>query len=252
MVNPFGVFATLTYAEEYLPLTPSGLSTVDPEHLTKYLMRVRNEMRKHDVRVRYDAVGEYGSQTGRPHYHALLFGFPWRLRDILSEKWDYGHVHVKRMVPANLFYVGSHGTKPEFRKDSLKLKDRHPEFRRYSTKPPIGFPGLQLLADKYRGPSRANAQMMAKGDIETAFNFTCGEVSDWRGKRSKVLTLPLDYPMAQRLRELVGLPTEAYARPPTHQNGLPLPGFGGKTHTEEELERMAAKIVRNINRKSQI
>jgi len=73
-------FITLTYATEYLPANRS----LRKSDLQKFWKRLRIELlRRHNVQsVRYFACGEYGEERGRPHYHALLFGwsFPDRVR----------------------------------------------------------------------------------------------------------------------------------------------------------------------------
>lgn len=64
------VFITLTYNEEHLPANFS----LDKREIQNFLKRVKkhfNSTRSNPVRQIY--AGEYGSQTLRPHYHAVLF-----------------------------------------------------------------------------------------------------------------------------------------------------------------------------------
>lgn len=44
-----------------------------PDHLTKFIKRFRRKIEPH--KIRYFAVGEYGSERFRPHYHIALFGY---------------------------------------------------------------------------------------------------------------------------------------------------------------------------------
>lgn len=83
-------FLTLTYNDEWRPED----NRLDPRGLQLFLKRLRKRLhtvlaqqthakRKSDPRshilsdsrspLRYFACGEYGEETGRPHYHALLF-----------------------------------------------------------------------------------------------------------------------------------------------------------------------------------
>lgn len=62
------VFVTLTYADEFLPLTLS----LDKRILQLYFKRLRKALEPR--RIRYFASGEYGEANGRPHYHAIVFG----------------------------------------------------------------------------------------------------------------------------------------------------------------------------------
>lgn len=66
-------FVTLTYKDEYLPLTEAGLPTLDRPTFTLWLKRVRKEIAP--LRIRFYGVGEY-SPAGRPHYHVIFFGLP--------------------------------------------------------------------------------------------------------------------------------------------------------------------------------
>lgn len=59
-------FITLTYDQAHLP-PDGGLRYAD---LVKFWKRMRKQLGG----LRYFAVGEYGDQTLRPHYHACLFG----------------------------------------------------------------------------------------------------------------------------------------------------------------------------------
>lgn len=60
-------FVTLTYDDEHLPPDLS----LDHSHIQLFLKRLR---RSSSNPIRYFVCGEYGEQTLRPHYHAILFG----------------------------------------------------------------------------------------------------------------------------------------------------------------------------------
>lgn len=64
---------TLTYESGYLPPNRS----LDKSDLQKFWKRFRQELRrKYGINsIRYFACGEYGEERGRPHYHAVVFGF---------------------------------------------------------------------------------------------------------------------------------------------------------------------------------
>ena len=95
-------FITLTYAPDHLPEDGS----LKLEHFQKFMKRFRDyKSRKVDSKkVKFYHCGEYGELNGRPHYHALIFGyqFPdlvhWKTRngipyfnsDILSKLWPFG------------------------------------------------------------------------------------------------------------------------------------------------------------------
>ena len=60
-------FITLTYDDEHLP--PDG--GIHKAHWQRFAKRLRKRVGE----FRYYHCGEYGEKTGRPHYHALLFGY---------------------------------------------------------------------------------------------------------------------------------------------------------------------------------
>ena len=60
-------FITLTYKDDQLPENNS----LDYTHWQKFIRSLKK--RNNGKTIRYFAVGEYGDQRGRPHFHALLF-----------------------------------------------------------------------------------------------------------------------------------------------------------------------------------
>ena len=67
------LFLTFTYSDKYLPA--EGLRKEDLQMFFKRL-RSRLDYYKIPHNIRYFAVGEYGSKTGRAHYHAIIWNFP--------------------------------------------------------------------------------------------------------------------------------------------------------------------------------
>lgn len=55
----------------------------------------------------YYAVGEYGSETQRPHFHSILFNLLKKEKDsqFLEGVWKNGHVHVGDVTGASMAYV---------------------------------------------------------------------------------------------------------------------------------------------------
>lgn len=110
-------FLTLTYRDEELP--PHG--QLHYPHLQKFWKRLRKEVGP----LRYFAVGEYGDETNRPHYHACLFGHAFAngrtiLRQkpnllwthpLLEEIWGHGTVSVGALTFETAQYTASYVTK---------------------------------------------------------------------------------------------------------------------------------------------
>lgn len=90
-------FVTFTYNDASLPSSVQGLPTLQPEHFTRFMKRLRkwnttrsggegptapsprplpqppSAARSTIEGIRYYQCGEYGETTSRPHHHAILF-----------------------------------------------------------------------------------------------------------------------------------------------------------------------------------
>lgn len=73
-------FVTFTYSPEHLPADLS----LNKRHFQLFMKRLR----KRCGAVRFFHCGEYGESTGRPHYHAILFGFDFPDKVLYSERGD--------------------------------------------------------------------------------------------------------------------------------------------------------------------
>lgn len=119
---PDSAFVTLTYAEDKVPLTPEGKQTLDKEHFQLFMKRLRKAC--HPFKLRFYCVGEYGTRTLRPHYHAILFNVPGAVLRALDKLWNYGHIHVGKVQMGSIHYVTKYhvnrcaapeGSAPSFR-----------------------------------------------------------------------------------------------------------------------------------------
>ena len=163
-MHPQNHFITLTYSDENLPRNNS----LDPGQLKNFIKKVRK-----DRKFRYFACGEYGDKTGRPHYHAILFGL--ELDDLeyyktenenqlftskyLDSKWKHGHVIVGNVTFESCAYVARYILKKQngenFAKRYVDLQTgellQEPEFVRMSNRPGIGFDFYRkYMADIYQ------------------------------------------------------------------------------------------------------
>lgn len=142
-------FVTLTQDDDHL----DG-GSLNKKHCQDFLKRLRSRYDKR--RIRFYLSGEYGTDTIRPHYHALLFGFDlpdkkyWSFRDgnkvwtsdILEETWGRGLAEIGSVTFESAAYCARYmvqkfkGPKEVVEKyyDGLQ-----PEFALMSRKPGIGF-----------------------------------------------------------------------------------------------------------------
>lgn len=98
-------FSTLTYRDEDMP------PTLNKEHLQYFLKRLRKRADRKPIqtKIKFFASGEYGEQTHRPHYHAILYGLNAdRDRDAIEEEWRMGHVRTEYVTPQRIAYVAGY------------------------------------------------------------------------------------------------------------------------------------------------
>lgn len=149
-------FVTLTYSDDELKncigAAPHLLPSLMPKHLQDWLKRYRKVM--YPQKIRFYAVGEYGDETGRPHYHLALFGANpcifGRSRyskvrsdccvvcDTIRDTWGRGHIFVGELEAASAGYIAGYVIKKMTSPDDRRLLGRHPEFARMSRRPGIG------------------------------------------------------------------------------------------------------------------
>lgn len=157
-------FITLTYDDIHLPRP----ATLVHSHFQKFIKRVRRGI---SVPISYFMCGEYGSLNGRPHYHAVVFGYDfgervWRPNagnfprigrtqkgcyssTELSRYWTQGVNSVGPVNAQSAKYVAQYCLK----KVTGVLADEHykrvdpetgevywllPEYARMSTRPAVG------------------------------------------------------------------------------------------------------------------
>ncbi|UIB81351.1 replication initiator protein [Flyfo microvirus Tbat1_59] len=121
-------FITLTYDDNNLPYSNNGnmsLYYVDTQRFLKRL-RKRNDSKTAN-KIKYYLVGEYGSQTYRPHYHCIIFNVVDP--DDIRAAWTHGHVDIGRVEDASIYYTLKYVTKNLHKTihDTDDLDDRLPE-----------------------------------------------------------------------------------------------------------------------------
>lgn len=203
-------FCTLTYEDSKLPVltTSTGLElpTLVPKHLQDWLKRLRAAIQP--SRIRYYAVGEYGDETFRPHYHVALFGYPTCLYertrsvrntsrpdaancchhcDVVHQTWGHGDVLLGTLEVGSAQYLAGYITKKMTRRDDPRLLERDPEFARMSLRPGIGQPFMHEVAKTFTDLNLDKTQ----ADVPSAL-------------RHGARTMPLGRYLRRQLRQLTG------------------------------------------------
>lgn len=157
-------FVTFTYDDEHLPKN----EVIDPEtgeifnnatlrkrDIQLFMKRLRKNY-KYDNHIKYFFAGEYGSQTYRPHYHAILFGlklddlklykqsedgYNYYNSEFLDKCWqNQGHVVVGKVNWDTCAYTARYIMKKQYGQ-AAEIYERYniqPEFTLMSRKPAIG------------------------------------------------------------------------------------------------------------------
>lgn len=192
-------FLTLTYDDEHKPYKAETFSkesgeiftdpgywngTLDPTDIQLFMKRLRiTWLRRYGAEdIRFMLCGEYGGQTKRPHYHAIMFNFPIRTESLkfykyngqhealytceeIEEIWGKGYVIIGEVTWSSCAYVARYVTKKiglPANQEWYAMQGQEPEFLRVSRKPGIGrayyemnkeqlYKFDQLLMKKYNG-----------------------------------------------------------------------------------------------------
>lgn len=149
-------FVTLTYRDDELP--PGGSLVYRDFQL--FVKRARKRLGK----FRFYMCGEYGERSGRPHFHAILFGlgfsdrYHWRTSPggheifrspVLESLWTAGNSEIGSVTFESAQYVAGYVHKKVFGSAAAdhyrrvdvstgEIVDLVPEFARMSLKPGIG------------------------------------------------------------------------------------------------------------------
>lgn len=133
--DTFGIFVTLTYNDENLPRSNFGCVTLRRRDFQLFMKRFRKQI---EVPLKVIYCGEYGESTNRPHYHAVISGFPvsmcfHELQKLVEDCWHHGFVLVKACDGEVAKYVTKYSLK-DLSRDALYYEQRGMEkpFRQFS------------------------------------------------------------------------------------------------------------------------
>lgn len=155
-------FVTLTYSDANLP-ADRGL---DLRHWQEFAKRLRRRLGP----FRYFHCGEYGELTGRPHYHAILFGIDFSLdqrfhttrgehkvytSSLLESIWGHGLCEVGSVTFESAAYVARYCIAKKFGDTATAhYAGRRPEYVTMSRRPGIGSGWFRKFGDEvYRHDS---------------------------------------------------------------------------------------------------
>lgn len=110
-------FLTLTYSENCVP------TRLEYADISSFWKRLRKNFR---MPVRFFCVGEYGEQTGRPHWHAIVYTespiMPLGLNYI--QEWQSGGIICANAEPASMAYVAGYTLKKRYQEMEVQMSRR--------------------------------------------------------------------------------------------------------------------------------
>lgn len=140
-------FVTLTYSDEHLP----GDGSLNHRHFELFMKRARDRI---PGPLRYFMCGEYGEETQRPHYHAVMFNVefrPWKMQGksgsgnafysntLLTELWGLGHCTVQPVTVQTVGYCTRYCVgKLTGELGKIAYGERKPPYCAVSNRPGIG------------------------------------------------------------------------------------------------------------------
>lgn len=181
-------FVTLTYSDENL-IYGDELPTLDKNAISSFMKRLRRRWQyqfnfpdKDEVGIRFYGAGEYGSKSGRPHYHLILFNIPHLQEDLVFYKtnfqgdvyynspllescWPYGHVVVADVTWESCAYVARYVMKKRTGPDSQFYEENSlcPEFSLMSRNPGIArgaYDESKIINSEFIFPGKKQANVV--------------------------------------------------------------------------------------------
>lgn len=183
------IFVTLTYSDENLVIGYQHPTLVE-EHLTDFWKRLRTALKRHpeyftkesENECRYLASGEYGDESNRPHYHAIIFGLDFvdkalyktegdnRLyhSNTLDNLWTHGYGTIGTVSFAAASYVAKYAMKNDSdHKEIWKEIGVESQFARWSKKPGLG---LSWLEKNYQDVYPSD-ELLINGQIMSSIKY---------------------------------------------------------------------------------
>lgn len=227
-------FVTLTYDEKYRPKDDS----LDPVDAQLWLKRFRKALAPQ--KIRYFLAGEYGDESQRPHYHAVVFGVdPYTAggadgqSGVVQDTWGSGFTFVGEFNHDVAQYVAGYVTKKMTQGSDKRLYGRYPEFSRMSLRPGIGALSVPDIARVLASPFGLGS-ITQSGDVPTSF-------------RLAAKSLPLGRYIRGKLREALGASTPAAPAEATKRYALSMrflyeDAVKNKTVTSKSYRQVLAEL----------
>lgn len=231
-------FVTLTYKDGADGTVPNELKPTDTQDWIRELRRLARPNK-----IRYYLVGEYGPETLRPHYHAILFGLGqyaaggsdglWLQgrQGLVRESWRLGGSVVGSVTSESMAYVAGYVVEKIEKKNDPRLHGFTGEFQRMSLRPGIGASavpnisavlgsdfGLQSIADSGDVPlslrvgrSHLPLGRYLRGKLRQELGLDCEKIKSENNKKQVAEMFALRGSFQEAARVLSKSPAESAA-----------------------------------------
>lgn len=153
-ISDSALFITLTYSDEEI-IYGNNEPTLVKTDIQTYIAKLR---RANSVKIKYYAVGEYGTKTERPHYHAIIYNLDNKTILKIEKLWEKGQVHI---APCNIATI-NYTTKYMITKNIKKSEGKQKAFSLMSKN--LGLNYLSNNIDKYHVNSESTLVRMQNGN----------------------------------------------------------------------------------------
>lgn len=188
------IFLSLTFDDENLIYGSKGFATLDKAVLQTFW----KDFRYYVCKCRYLACGEYGDDTHRPHFHAIVYGvnldnpvftdlfYSPRKKAFIGKckAWKYGEVCIGDVTIGSCQYCAKYVVKRKTGKSGKAYYEKYgiqPEFATMSRRPGLG---LQYLYDNFN-LIKSRGYLMIKGHKIPIPRYYLGKMYDDNDEEEK-------------------------------------------------------------------
>lgn len=170
VTHGYGYFFTFTYAPDQLPLVldedGAPLGNLNKKPFLKWVNHTQEA-----IPFRYYAIGEYGNDTHRPHYHMAIFPREPTLIGEIRNSWKLGFTSIYELNNQRARYLANYTAKKLTKPTDYRLaRSQEPEFRTSSRNPPLGAAFADAIVTRYQHPKMQKI-LAERGDIERTFRI---------------------------------------------------------------------------------
>lgn len=213
MLDGYSSFMTLTYK--------NAPSEIIPRDFQLFMKRLRKWYEPSGKRLAYSVVGEYGDETGRPHFHLALFGNDFKegsqkwdsqswVNPRVDDIWGHGMVNIAKLEAGSAMYIAGYVMK----KVHSKNTGTNPDYWHAESKRPS--PGKMFVKKFYSDITNVGSVVMPDGRLgpvpDLYMKWFPEEFSEFKAKRLEHALEGRYIPEKERLKNAQDIAANLQAR----------------------------------------